>query len=571
MTLNFELQNRLRFKFKDESLVDVPGVKFNKLWNVPKNCINLLSGEQKVKAQAELAAAKDAAGLILAQKRTQLEMTNTLRPFTLYPWQDNAVLQNYFKRSVYLFHAGGAGKTLTAFYLNALDDTPLVYVTLSYLMPNVVREWQLRMNRPIYRIEGREPDEDFIKEAVQARALILCNYNLLPYWTDVLVRNCAGASVVYDEAHVINNPKRTSRSVDADTELIRYEPITTTSGTYGVNYCQTLLAEQASRIMALSATPASIRSDWWHMLDTMEPLCWGSFWKYAARYCDMQPNMITDKQGNTTQRGYTHKGATNSTEFQARIATLISRVRKEEVNAVLPPLRIEVIPLGPKDVVGASKILLKAVKDVGRVNPRALMWAELDLICSKKSSWLLEDMTETFRQGKEKLCLFLYMRRTVKWYVDLFESELKLLSKAAGKPVGIDWVTSEVDSDARFSLLDNYLSNDTGPRILIATGDSLGTGSNMQNVDVAYFGSVPYEYQKIGQWIPRFHRPGGIKTVQIKIPYVQGSKEETIHEKLLSKLDTFTEDDMDQQVTALRSALESFDEEAALASILGKY
>lgn len=135
--------------------------------------------------------------------------------------------------------------------------------------------------------------------------IIIINYDILPYWGKTLI-DLKPKALIMDESHHLKNRK----------------------------IKRTQVCKEISRIcdvvIPMSGTPIINRpSEFFPVLNMINPKEFSSFWKYAFRYCEPRKAY--------KGRGWVFNGAKHTEELCKRVQTIMIRRMKENVLTELPP------------------------------------------------------------------------------------------------------------------------------------------------------------------------------------------------------------------------------------------
>ena len=101
-------------------------------------------------------------------------------------------------------------------------------------------------------------------------------------------------------------------------------------------------------------------------------------------------------------------------------------------------------------------------------------------------------------------------------------------------PVDVWMAHGGVSESERDRIADSF-RNHEGPCVLVATGQSIGTGvDGMQTADLALFAMLPWKPGDFVQWKGRFDRLGGSPTL-LKVVVAKGTYDEKVVEILVDK------------------------------------
>ena len=348
-----------------------------------------------------------------------------------------------------------------------------------------------------------DPAEVFEPDAT----VLICSYEVLPFWIDSFENIAPFSAVVFDEVHRVKGRKRTDRRIGPDGRPF-YVPLKNQAASAAR---ASLLA---ARRLATTASPIRNRpSDLWAQLDLVEPGCWGDNWTYVHRYCDAQPSRWGGLDTN---------GSSNEDELRARLATVSHVVPYSVTHAELPAKRREVVRLEEDDL-GAVPAGLKAHDLPGGIH------GDICLASYRKRDWVVERAVEALQNG-QKVVIFTGLR---------IDAELTgdALGRAAKGARGV--VAHGGSSPAERDAVRLEYMAATGARAIVGTGDAWGESVNLQDTDLAIFASLPFTPGQLAQWEGRFSRHGQQRPVLICYPIAPGTIDEHVGRLMLDKLAPF--------------------------------
>ena len=462
---------------------------------------------------------------------------------TPYPWQERTIRWLLPRQAANLWHVGGAGKSFTALYAALCHGGPIVWVTMGRLKATVRREIMTRTTlRPVL-LEGRANNEPL----AHARSLVV-GWEVLWAWHERLAELLAqGGTLILDEAHICKAWKRKEKGVNPDTgeEVWRdLENISNASATLG---------RHARVRLALTATPvANTLADLWSPLDVVEPGCWGDNWSFVHRYCDA-------KKGS--YGGLDTTGRSNQPELNARLKELTSIVKKDEIAAVLPPYNEQLIYLSKLDQCRPPAGTADEMKRAAKSGAGAMLEARVFEAAARKRRWIV-DFVETRVPMQHKVCIFTARR------LDTEDLAAAIRNQMPGLQV---WHGHGGHANEDRDLMAEAYMAHPGPCVLVGTGDSFGTGMNLQDTDDAIFAMLPYTWKQLGQWRWRFSRPGQKRPCNALFVIAEGTYDEVIVDILLSKMEsvfqTMGDEDSERVVGTLSGDM---DDEAIMDALLKK-
>ena len=484
----------MRYEYPHAVTRDVPGQKFaGRQLNTPHNCRRLLSEHESRNVPVSI-----------------LPELPLFKPMELFYWQTDAICTSLSRHGVYLNHATAAGKTYTAARLSltwaAPRQLPIVWVTLAPLKPQVRREFLKRFDITIDILEGET------LRPIPTADIVVVNYDILPAWREVLTQYLMSGIVVFDEIHTAKSSKRTVKQINKQTGKPEYVD----AG--NITAACAALSRVASRRIGLSATPMpNTTADLWAQLDLIEPDCWGTWWDFVHHYCAAYKGTY----------GLVTEGQSNTEELKLRLAEVMHVVTKEEVASVLPEMTYELITLSRDEQCRPLAGMAEELKRAAKEGPGKLREARFIDASSRKRKWVADYVEYEAMQGS-KLVVMTGRRADV---TKIVETLTPILSKH-GIPV---WgVTGGDTVKTRDEVVLAYMAAPVG--VLVGT-DCLGTGTELQDTDVALMLMLTDTQGDLIQWMGRFNRPGQARNCRFKIVVAEGTIDEEVGDNLINKLE----------------------------------
>lgn len=281
------------------------------------------------------------------------------------------------------------------------------------------------------------------------------------------------------------------------------------------------LSKAAARRIATTATPVDDRTrDLWGILDLLEPWAWGTFRKFALRYCDGKDGLY----------GFDASGSSNEEELRARLACVMHEVPAAEVRKHLPGKRREMWQIPVSEQVKATGGWAKALKAAASGTPGSQLEVKLAMAASAKRRAVISRVAEHF-QGGAKVVIFTARREDCE---ELAEQLGNLRGK--GAPAKVWCGHGGHTQDDRRQMLLQYAAH-PGPCVLVGTGQAWGTGiDGLQCTDLAVFALLPYTPGQLDQWEGRFTRLGQDRPVTILYPIAEHTADEHLADIMLGKL-----------------------------------
>lgn len=561
----------------------IPGVK---TWNdrvmVPHHALHLV--EQVIRrngltvANAQWAAPQPVVPEWSVAER-HFRLHGEVREFVLdgflTDYQKEAICFSFNRNGVHFWHTTGAGKTLTAILYALSAPGTVVIVTRAASRLQYGREVEKFTNLRPYVVrpsahmkKGAQTLAEYMA-AGSDRKVVVVGWEALPGCINEIAA-VQPACIVFDESHKGKGNQRFESvplpEVDDPMEQATQEREARARGGFVTNTdvgrkmlvptdnmaaCAARLARVARRRACTTATPVKDRvRDLWSQLDLAEPDGWGNATNWLNRYADRKPG---------TYGGYDTSGASNLEELAARLEYVVHKVDYRVTHRSLPPKRRQSVYVAPEDQVKPSGSFQKELTDAAKRGASALMEVELALAASKKRKAVV-GLVEDHLYAGQKVIIFTGRRRDC--------DELGKSFKATKAQV---WASHGGDSTAtRQRIVDEYMSH-PGPCLLVGTGDAFGEALNLHDTDALLFVMLPWTPGQVRQWEGRVARLGQKRPVTIYYVVAEGTVDEHVADKLVSKLPSVEAVAGDKELGEARGVIAGIeDEEAITQSILNK-
>jgi len=446
---------------------------------------------------------------------------NKLKDY-LTPYQ-KIVLTKYIEyEAVYLKWAGGAGKTLASLLWAYYNYTPGTTKILVITTSGAKAQWEMAAKEvfggkaKVSVLYGESPlDID------QTADLLIVNYDIIAAQEMSIESWFLGKTnriFISDEIHKLKNWRR-AETVLNDEGQLQSNTLSTTAAVGN------RIARLGTRRLGLSATPYSIGvGDLWAQLDCLEPDCWGDNWQFVHGYCDAMPG---------ARGGLDTTGESNVDELRQRLRSMMHTVSRTELERSLPGKRRELIRLSKEQLNAAHKEAKEELRQAMKLGEESFWEAQVGVAASMKRNWTVDTVVQTMLSGRR--CVVLTSRRAE---VDNIAIAVKKkLPKELKDNVLYSHGGSELSVREKHRLLYKDFTNKT--MCLIGTHDAWGTAiDGLQSTDVAIMNSLPTTAKTIGQSETRFTRQGQDRPVTIMYPIAEGTIDEIVNSRLLSRLDT---------------------------------
>ena len=481
------------------------------------------------------------------------------------PFQRDGVLWAIQRKSGHLWHSPGAGKTAAAIAWALAEPGTVVAVTRAGIRLHWGREIQKVsevvpwVSDPTARArKGWVSPQAYLQRCKDTgrRAFFVVGWEELSRLVfgdpDVFKGNnpsgflatLPAAALIMDEIHNAKSRKRKTWTVS---ESGRWKGTSLDNRVAAAE----LLSRRIPRRLGTTGTPIPDRvRDLWGQLDLVEPKAWGGYWRWAKRYC-------AGREGE--YGGLEDSGTSRLPELKERLRWVKDRVPVEVSHGELPEKRREVIYVAASRLSRPTAGARREVKTAPDAETR--LEAKLRLACSQKRREIIEQTVDAVKGGS-KVVIFTGRR------ADCDALHKSLSTKLAGHAV---WVAhgghSMVHRDVSRT---EYMAEQAGC-VLVATGESMGEGIDLQDTDLAIIAMLPWTPRAVGQWEARFHRPGMQRPVIVRYLIAEGTVDEHVCEILLGKLPAVADIVADQVMATATDDLKGLgNRDAILASLIAR-
>jgi superfamily II DNA or RNA helicase len=493
----------------------------------------------------------------------------------LTEYQREALIYGYHRVGVHFWHTTGAGKTLTAILYALLRPGPVVVVTRAASRIQYGREVERFTNlrpyviRPAATMKKNALTLDDYMADTSSRRVVVVGWEALGNVIEPLLRIRPG-TVVFDEAHKSKGHKRYDvvplAEVEDPQQIIDQAAEARARGGFisekpegrvmlvpveNVAANAARLARAANRRVLTTATPIKDRvRDLWSQLDLAEPDAWGSATVWMDRHTARKPGVYG---------GYDTSGSSNLDELAERLQHVVHKVDYRVTHRSLPPKRRQSVYVAPEDQCKPTAGFQKELIEAAKRGPSALLEANLALAASKKRKAVI-GLVEDHLYAGQKVIIFTGRRR-----------DCEELGKAFKDTKAQVWASHGGDSTAtRQQVVDDYMSH-PGPCLLVGTGDAFGEALNLHDTDALLFVMLPWTPGQVRQWEGRVARLGQKRPVTIYYVVAEGTVDEHVADKLISKLPAVEEVSGDTELAEAGSFIAGTeDEEKLTLSILDK-
>ena len=295
-----------------------------------------------------------------------------------------------------------------------------------------------------------------------------------------------------------------------------------------------------------------------------------SYRRFAERYCAATPGQYG---------GLDDRGSSNLDELRSRSSFFMHEVPYSESHDALPSTRVQVVYLDRCDLGGAGRYSVdqtygQAIRTLTQLTRSSytarerLVEARLAEACSRKRPYVIDEVRQGVRSNGKVVVFTARRAETEIWAARIRRS----LSEGDERLNDTDvWMAHGGISESERDRITDAFKDHPGPCVLIATGQSVGTGvDGMQTADLAIFAMLPWKPGDFTQWKGRFDRLGGRPTL-LKVVVAQGTYDERVVEILVEKfgpIETFLAADELEGLDSKLLGLE--DEETLISNIVGR-
>lgn len=385
----------------------------------------------------------------------------------------------------------GLGKTITA--LGFIQERGFVRVLL-VVPASVIYKWQ----DEIYRWIGSHASiliVDKVASKLSDATFTIMSYTIFTKKIDE-IRKKGYQIVVYDECHYLGN--KDSKRTRAATSLV------------------------TPYVLGLSGTPFLNKPiELWPTLNIISQIEFGSYWKYAARYCGAYQDRF----------GWNVGGASNLSELRTKLQHIFLRRTKQEVMSELPSLTRVHIPIEwdsklsreYNEALRETKERILKNKTAGGTKLQQI--ARLRHVVGIMKVNAAVELAEDVLTSKQKVVLFAHHKSVVA------ELCIKLGSYNTITIVG------DTPQEERFDNVYKF-QNDPDVRVAIIS-QAGGEGIDLYAADVLIFVEREWNPGKEAQIEGRLHRIGQQSNVEVIYLIARNTIDERIHNLIERKREVF--------------------------------
>ena len=456
--------------------------------------------------------------------------------------------------------SAGSGKTLAAIvWLLSVGISLSIVCTKAAIRPTWKREVGTYSREvSLFTAQGTTPDAGAVRAWIRAAlteghpAILVVAYETLPAWIGLL-EGLGATSLVFDEIHSVKSHRRWDPIVGRD------DRVSFAMKENRAAACMRL-SQRIPRRLALTATPIRDRvRDLWAQLDLIHPREWGSFARFADRYCARVEGPY----------GWDTRGASHLDELKARTATVTHRVPYTVANRELPPKRRLVTWISIPDQDRPLGNVASEIRAASRAGPTALLEARLMEAASRKRKTVLAHARDAL-EASLKVVIFTGRRIDCEKLAD--EARRWQDAQVCQSPIPGLAVLSGHGGDSpdlREQIRAGYMRA-PGPALLVGTGDAWGEGLDLQDTDLGIFAMLPYTPGQVIQWEGRWCRLGQKRPVLIRYFIAENTADEHVAQLLLHKLPAVERAAEADEIAGLGETLIGASEEELLSSLTAK-
>lgn len=466
----------------------------------------------------------------VAQNRATAALPGELRdwvPSFMTSYQRDFVLSCGRMDGVYCVAPAGSGKTLADIGYGLLEPGTIIFAT-----PARVRR-QVRRQIAEYTTADCVLVEEILTAPPPPARFVIVGWESLRENVEHLLA-LRPTTLVLDEIHTVKSGKRREAVVDYDAAS-QSSVVDPKTGGEKLRFRElknrAMAAERLSRACrrrcASTATPIPDRMrDLWGQLDLVVPEGFGKGpWHFYRRYCGAYKSAF----GYVT----TGKAAPDYVaELVRRMDYFTYRVPQEVSHKDLPPARRQIVMVRREELHTGRDVVRELKEHPFRKGND--QWALLALAAAMKRPRVVEEalagaVTYGGRMGAGggKVTVFTGLRSEC----ERIAAAVRKKAPALDLFVGHGGHTQE----EREVVQESYMAH-PGPCLLVATGESFGTGLDLHDTDLAIHAMLPWTPGQVEQREQRFHRLGQKRPVLNLYLIAEGTYDEHVAATLLEKL-----------------------------------
>ena len=432
----------------------------------------------------------------------------------LFPYQTAGIRFLQYRKRVLCGDDTGLGKTAEA--LIAARETlhnggNVLVLTLKALIPQwreQIIKWRIDPPGGVVDLSKPKGRKDiYLSHSKRKGALVLMNWDALTQLRELLSASF-WTIVIGDESHLVKN-RKAKRS-----EAMK------------------VLCHNAENVWLLTGTPLEKSpADMWMLLHVLYPDVFTSYWAFVNAFVDYTPEWT----GNMTING-----ARNIPLLHDLIAKLyIRRMRVDVLKDVHEPQTIHLaVELHPAEREQYDRIERGAYFDIEVEGFEASTTVVGRLIQARQAAISPRLLLPDFTGESAKVDTLLALLETVEDQRVVIFSSFRASCEYVAERIGPDAAVFFTDRDP--AIFQSFAAKQ-GPRILVTTPQSLGTGANLQSATVMVFMDTPWSSIMYKQACARIVRIGQEGQPLIYHLHATGTVDEDIRTMIESKQATFNE------------------------------
>ena len=444
-------------------------------------------------------------------------------------YQRGGIAFGYERPAVLIADEMGLGKTIQA--IGLLNADPTLKRVLIICPASLKLNWRRELEKWLCRKRAI-----FVADskafAPLADGITVVNYDVL-HKHELELRTTEWDMVVCDEAHYLKN-KDARR-----TKMVFGERATKKEKEQGMADVPGL---QARKRVLLTGTPICNKpAELWPLINYLDPITWGNFFKFAVRYCGAHQNGF----------GWDFSGAANLAELQDKLrSTIMVRRLKKDVLTELPAKRRQVVefPADTPALRAVTRAEREAYEGVDELEARVELAAasedasafEAAVAALKKGQQACFEGLSTLRletaRAKIPLCIehideaveesskvvvFAHHKEVVRALADRF-------GNAAVRVVGDTPIAERQAAVDRFQ-------KDPGCKVFIGSIMAAGVGLTLTAASHVIFCELDWVPGNVTQAEDRCHRIGQKESVLVQHLVLEGSLDATMALRIIAK------------------------------------
>lgn len=446
-------------------------------------------------------------------------------------YQRGGIAFGYERPAVLIADEMGLGKTIQA--IGLLNADPTLKRVLIICPASLKLNWRRELEKWLCRKRAI-----FVADskafAPLADGITVVNYDVL-HKHELELRTTEWDMVVCDEAHYLKN-KDARR-----TKMVFGERATKKEKEQGMADVPGL---QARKRVLLTGTPICNKpAELWPLINYLDPITWGNFFKFAVRYCGAHQNGF----------GWDFSGAAHLDELQDKLrSTIMVRRLKKDVLTELPPKRRQVVefPADTPELRAVTRAEREAYEGVDELE------ANVELAAASEDSHAYEAAVAALKKGQQACFEGLSTLRLetarakiplcVEHIEEVVEETPKVVVFAHHKEVvralaakfgnASVKVVGDTPIPERQAAVDRF---QTDPRCKVFIGSIMaaGVGLTLTAASHVVFCELDWVPGNVTQAEDRCHRIGQKESVLVQHLVLEGSLDATMARRIIAKQD----------------------------------